>query len=434
MDFTQIARSLRTTALIAIAGLYLTGALPFIAAAPLAAASLLVPRSLMARGKVRESASLNLALAALGFTAVAVELAVRVLGSEFMYYRPHEILFIRWPEYPEVFRYRPSVEIEMRSYGDLAAILGNREDRVYRDEVFSTDPYGFRNAAGLDGTPFDLVVLGDSFTAGNGNTQDSIWPALLASSTGLQVYNLGIPGSVWNSYANLALEADRLGLGSESTVLLVIFPGNDLDEPYGPLLDPDDLDRAGPLRAFQVRLQNFQAQSIFRSLGTRVLRSAGSEPAVTTGTTAGGHRILFFDDYIERSERTEAEIQGHENFDRLVSTVLSIHTITTSRSARFAVVFMPSKEMVYDWVLDGGVPPEAGAGHRPDALTESLIPYLQTAQIPFIDLTEPLRIAAVDAYLNDRELIWWPDDSHPNPLGQEIMADLIVDFLAAPEG
>ena len=81
---------------------------------------------------------------------------------------------------------------------------------------FITDSYGFRNKPLDEGPVYDILLLGDSFTVGNGTTQESTWATLLSSRYNLKVYNLAIPGSPWHSYVNLAMEMERLDIRNRS--------------------------------------------------------------------------------------------------------------------------------------------------------------------------------------------------------------------------
>jgi hypothetical protein len=63
------------------------------------------------------------------------------------------------------------------------------------------DEWGFRNT----GVPekADIVTIGDSMTYGNTATMMDSWPSVLARTTNLQVYNLGIGGYGPNQYYHL---------------------------------------------------------------------------------------------------------------------------------------------------------------------------------------------------------------------------------------
>ncbi len=89
--------------------------------------------------------------------------------------------------------------------------------------VGHTDKRGYRNLTDLE--QYDIVVLGDSFAGGTRMPDDALWPARLASNSGLTVYNLGTSG-----YAPLHYLASlkRFGLGLQPRyVLCLLYEGND---------------------------------------------------------------------------------------------------------------------------------------------------------------------------------------------------------------
>ncbi len=54
-----------------------------------------------------------------------------------------------------------------RSYGDMAVISNQPKYRVYREQSFTTDEIGFRNATDRGTAPPEVLMVGSSFTLGN---------------------------------------------------------------------------------------------------------------------------------------------------------------------------------------------------------------------------------------------------------------------------
>jgi alginate O-acetyltransferase complex protein AlgJ len=81
--------------------------------------------------------------------------------------------------------FQPLSKVEMISYGELGY---NSKFQVKKYEKWEIDSNGFRN----NSIPkeIDILLVGDSFFAGSGNTQDSILSTLLKKSTHKEVYNL----------------------------------------------------------------------------------------------------------------------------------------------------------------------------------------------------------------------------------------------------
>ena len=174
---------------------------------------------------------LALAVASAAVTVVVVDIILRLVA--YPYYRPHERYIERWPPMQLLERYLPNRDLTWRVYGDLAAMSGQAELRTYRDTRFVTDPWGFLNAREAyegDGK-LDVILLGDSFAAGQGVSWEQGVAALLDRQSGLKTYSLAIPGNgPWQSMANYLVERERLSeMSHDGTVcLLLFFPGNDL--------------------------------------------------------------------------------------------------------------------------------------------------------------------------------------------------------------
>src|ERR1041385_3146982 len=170
------------------------------------------------------------------FLAVTIgDLIARPLVPYIFEPRPSERFGREWPPQPHLLRYLPNVHFEGFTFGDLAAFSRNKDLREERRVTFITDNDGFRNDSSnwTNNRPIDLIVLGDSFCAVGGTTQEQIISNGLAKFHGLNVYNLSIGGhSPLQEYATLVLETNRLNLRDGTTVLWILFPGNDLDDYY----------------------------------------------------------------------------------------------------------------------------------------------------------------------------------------------------------
>ena len=73
-----------------------------------------------------------------------------------------------------------------RSYGD-SQISGNAPSRrVYRQEHFTTDAFGFRNTSAAENRPIKFIVVGDSYAAGSAVSDSETLSSQLAemSQTG----------------------------------------------------------------------------------------------------------------------------------------------------------------------------------------------------------------------------------------------------------
>jgi hypothetical protein len=237
-------------------------------------------------------------------TVSLLESGLRSFAPSFLLYRPHEVLSVQWPDLPILARYRANSSLEMRAFGDLAAMSGNDVLREFRDVAFETDDRGFRNRNAPTDEPIDIVVLGDSFGVGNGMTQEGTWPNLLSDRLDKRIHNLSMPGSLWQGYANLKIELPRLSLSENPLLIVTVFGGNDLDEWYfNPSLSLDTFPWTDGLETYGVHLRNFRHRSPLRRLTDRLSLGSPLESDVVVGAIPGFGEALFFEPYIERCSR-----------------------------------------------------------------------------------------------------------------------------------
>ena len=111
-------------------------------------------------------------------TLVACDLLTRPFAAPYLHYNPANMCSRKLPNLPILGRWDADIFYQAPAYGDLAAMKGEGKWREMRDVVvFQTDSAGFRN--GTLHQPVDLILLGDSFTAWIGTSQDRIFARLL---------------------------------------------------------------------------------------------------------------------------------------------------------------------------------------------------------------------------------------------------------------
>jgi SGNH hydrolase-like domain, acetyltransferase AlgX len=374
-----------------------------------------------------------LVILATAFAVTCADLLAREVVYSLWDARPKELAAHRWPPLPQVYRFQPDIKFTGLTYGDLAAISGRNSWREYRPITFVTDHYGFRNDPSVpESGPLDLIILGDSFCVGDSTSQEHTWSSLLIKDYGLKVYNLCMDGAgPWQEYVNLLVEGDRLKTRDRTVVLWVIFTGNDLDDPYWPAFDKAQLPWLSPLGYRLYQMKEFRYRSPLRRM---LFAEQGATPVerVVEKTLPGGRRVLFSEAYAQAKDRTADEIKRHPNYEPLKATFSAMKRLAAERRLTVAVVSIPDKEEVYAWLLDGTAPWTTHS--TPSAFALTLKELCEQNGLPFLDLKPALVAASKRVFAESGELLWWADDTHWNPSGQNIAAATIYNELLRPTG
>jgi hypothetical protein len=373
--------------------------------------------------------NLLIALISLCVTTTLVDLIMRLVLGNTLYYRPNEMFIHRWPAMPLVSRYTPGVSYEGDTFGDLAAMSGVEDFREYRRVTFKVDSFGFRNEKTSEQLSFDILVLGDSFGVGNGVTQEKTWASLLADQYGLVTYNLSTPGSPWVEFVNLALESERLRTHEGTIVIWAIFSGNDLDDDYGPTLDVAQLPWNDRLRALKVSFQTFRDRSPIRQLYSRVTLSKSSAERVIVREFLNGRKLLFYEPYLQSVGRSYEEVLAHPNYESLEMTMGAMSKLAAEQGLTVKVILVPSKEEVYGWVESGSLPWSTPA--TPSGFSVALKGIAQENGMEFLDLKPFLVREAKGVYESSGDLLWWYDDTHLNVRGNQVVASIVYNELLA---
>jgi SGNH hydrolase-like domain, acetyltransferase AlgX len=359
------------------------------------------------------------------FVAVTVcDLAARPLIPYVFESRPTERWTHAWPPQPHLVRFYPNIKSEGVTYGDLAEMSRRKDFREERWIRFITDRFGFRNEPSTEGLTFDLILLGDSFCAVGGTTQAQTIGSVLAKDHSLNVYNLSVGShSPLQEYATLVLESGRLKKREGTTVLWVLFTGNDLDDSYFTdleTLSPPILSWRDQLAA---RYASFREGSAVRQLMGR----ADHSDLLLSRTAPDGRTLLFFKPYVDRTSRSVDEVRHHPNFDHFKTTFTLMRQLAQSEHLRVVVAVVPSKEEVYAWLLKRD--PEWTSSKEPSGFSIVAHEFCDLNGFKFFDLKPTLIEASEKTFKESGELLWWRDDTHWNPVGQRVAADAIYENL-----
>lgn len=323
---------------------------------------------------------------------------------------------------PLIIRFAKNVDYDETSYGDLAAISGNKKAREYRRIRFVTDSSGFRNDVPADKRvrPVDLIMLGDSFGEGTGTSQENTWSAFFERDYGLNVYNFSIENNgPWQEFTTLTIEIDRLSVHEGTVVLWQIFTGNDLEDLYFAELEKTRLPWNGSLGQLSASFRNFR----FRSPINQMLRrmTPGLTPdQVSTGDFLDGHQMLFLSPYAERSARTVDQVLQHPNYPMLKATIRAMKRFADANRIKVAIVLAPSKDEVYSWVLHGGRPWSTST--EPSGFSKALEDISREEQIGFFDLKPSMVDESRRLFERSGDTLWWHDDTHWNTFGHRFAA------------
>jgi hypothetical protein len=329
---------------------------------------------------------------------------------------------------PRVTRYKRDVFFAGSIIGDLALMAGSSETAVPRRVVFETDCHGFRNRELPDDTPVDVIVLGDSFAAGASGTQDDMFSNRLAEDLGIPVLNLAVGGSgPWHQYMTLTLEMPRISTTPGTRVVWVLFEGNDLNDGYG----TNDQPQTSTFRVqFYAWRRNLITHSPILSLARR--NHTARSLVVSARTRSGDARALFFKPYVLRAQRSKEDVIHHANAQRLKSLLHDAQRFCSARDLELSVVTVPSKASLLgpEYGLWGSL-----SDSRPGPPAFSLVvgSWCQELGIPWFDLWSAL-FDAVPGHGSDPIGVFWPDDTHWSPTGQEVSAAAIAAWFDQEEG
>lgn len=336
---------------------------------------------------------------------VAYGLALKLTGLEdSIYYRPDE-KYLQYDATNNHLIYQRNVHIDMQTpHGDLRSMT--KEDIADpRFIKFHTDSDGFRNESDYHGQRYLLV--GDSFIAGSGNSQEDMLATQLLRDYGLDTYGLACPGNPADYAAYVRGFTQRHG--ENVRVLLFLFEGNDFEEGHGRNGNP--LARYG--RGYYEIFSGLNTYRVTKSLIKRLTRSRAIRQAKGLELfELGGKRMAFYRRYIEVTRQLQPP--KTEDFERAIESMQPYIE---------RVYFIPTKYRVYARHLQ---PAET----LPSAQWQYLSSVCRKHQLRCTDLTEPL-VRESDALLKQGEFTWWRDDTHWNRRGIAVAARVVAADLAA---
>jgi hypothetical protein len=368
-----------------------------------------------------------LALISLALSLTVLELTLRPFAvSRVQAFRTEPL-----PELPIVERFAPSASLAGPIVGDLGLLTGVAQLQEQRDVVFRSDAYGFRNDEVP--SPVDVVLLGDSFGVGVVSQDDTI-RAVLAATTRRRVYDLSQPRTgPWVQYVNLIVEAPRLQLARDAHVVWLFYTGNDLLEPNGAVWRREELPWRGTLGSWWTRFESFRARAALPSLATRVwlrvrpmLWKSSRGAAIVGRMVPGGVPVVVLREAEEMAQVPVDYVRLHPNWPLLRRTMSEAAEFVRARGMGLTIVVLPTKGEVYRWLLEGR-PPAVGDADASGFATAVLTACAEL-RIACED-AKPRLVREAQARYPAGTFVFWRDDTHLNPVGNRVVAEVIAAIL-----
>jgi lysophospholipase L1-like esterase len=363
-------------------------------------------------------ANLSIFFTSLFFGLVMFDLLLRIFPPGMLYYRVHERYTHTYPRFPLVSRYYPNVTYKESEYGDLVAMGGNQAAKETREVTFRTDSLGFRNYSSSG--PYDFILMGDSFGVGLGVDQEKTTAALLQKKLKKNAYNVSMPGSPWQEYANFYLLQDSISVKRDGTVLWFLFSGNDLDDVYAST-NIESLKLGSRFSPYLIEFKTWQRRSIIRQFLSRFTNKTAN-PVIEKEYR--GQTILFYENYLNRSKKTLEELKANPNTPLLIEAMRAMKTLTEQKQLHLVIVAIPSKEEIYSEILG-----QQSNRDRFQTAFASLIQKLAEENgIQYLN-SGPYLLVEAAKMLTDGKFLWWRDDTHLNEAGHQALSDFLASRL-----
>ena len=283
---------------------------------------------------------------------------------------------------------------------------------------YATDEHGFRNPSPWPAQA-DVVVLGDFQAFGYGvEATRSWWQLVAAGLPGSAVVNLGLIGAAPQQSARV-FEAFGAALRPK-VVLMTLFPAYALTAvgqfdawlAAGRPGSYDDWRSAANLPGWRSAVKRLLERSyLWHALRALVAAWRGGEHGRTLTFADGSELKLAPAVYRQAAPRARP---GDPAFERVLAIIDEVRAQARQTGGELVVVLIPTKEEVHLPLL--------GAAAAP--FTASFAGALAARGVPRIDTTPRFRARAERG-----ERLFFPLDLHPNPDGQQLIADLVLDYL-----
>jgi lysophospholipase L1-like esterase len=322
---------------------------------------------------------------------------------------------------PELCLVAPGDEVHQQA-DPVDRALGARERLPH-------DARGFCNPPAAAARPrADVVALGDSFTWCTAVAAERTWPAALEASTGLAVYDLGVPGVGLHEYVEVLA---RFGLALAPRVVVVgVYGGNDLRDArrfaeHRARDGREDAREPGSLLLRHSYAANFAAGAV-EVLAQRLRRP---EIDFAYDVEQGGRPVAMNRGGGDLDEvRIARALAAGEVSPALWDAPLArLAGLAGEHGFRVVVAYLPSAHAA--WAPDVRfADPEVGAQVQAlDAAQRRALPELAARHgMAYVDCTPALHAAASGA-----ELPYFPGNLHPTAAGHAAIAACVAPAVEA---
>ena len=354
-------------------------------------------------------------------------LGVVVLGDRIaaLTFQPGSLFFRGWEYVSGAGRYnnaRRSIIYTQREYGDLGNMLGVDAYKQWRMNTYTMDDEGYRNAHGARNPKAKVLLVGDSFISGVGNTDDDTFAVRLQAALGRPVepyvpgdlslllrekrFPESVKGSllVWGRVErNLTSEDGEMAKWLRDSVCFAETPReksiNDAKTWVKRLI-------GGLTEYFHISPLRRLGQHLFQELRFAVTGGHASSVVVPEN----GSDILFFTKDVGLLSQSADDRQMTSVADAIAHARDCLGTLGIS----LLVVTIPDKSHVY--VADVPASRKPAKPLSPDPL-EVLEKLLRGRKIASVNLTPAFIQQAKNA-----KRLYWNDDTHWNPTGINLAA------------
>ncbi|MFZ2089548.1 MAG: hypothetical protein WAU47_13325, partial [Desulfobaccales bacterium] len=318
--------------------------------------------------------------------------------------------------------YNPNRQGEMFiPFGDLAALDPKTRGAIAEPRLvrYHTDTSGFRNDS--DPKTARVLLVGDSFIAGSGSTQEDLLSVQLWRDYGIAAYNLAFPGEL-HSYVRY-VQGFFQKSQSGAKALLFLFEGNDFPQAKPGGGGQKKPGAPAPPSSWEMARKEWQqwlkellvyryAFSFYHLFQSKLTPEAYGKVTLAKLPGPGDLQMGFLSEYVAVSRR--AAYDGGEEF---------LPKLARIREHLGGIFFIPTKYRVYYNLLEGEQGPPL-----PNAQWAFLEDQARRLGVRCVNLTEPLQEES-RRLLPQGKLTFWKDDSHWNRYGMAVAARQVQAFL-----